>query len=147
SNIVSRYSSSSIPYLRRVPVGGLRFSSWSDNVDYKINQSVNLPLIPPDVEPRIREIYSPPAADDGKVPEKPPLLLLNPYLQRQADEKNPGNAFFFLVYRPAIDLNTWDRWVVSPQTKQARINIWADYHQNALGKQGQSARLAIEDPA
>ena len=156
-----------VPYLRTVPVGDLRFASDYSNPKGGKPKSarlaggvsfdkLNLPPIPPDVQPRASEIYRSslaPVQLDGQTqpqpvvgipPEKPskPLIVLSPY-----DTPDQVSEFDLSIRKPTIDFITWDRTQAAiAGTHQARQWAWQLFNTNAR-KQNSNFDLSLEDPA
>lgn len=121
-----------IPYLRTVPVSGLRFGP-SDTDASKIQ----FPPIPLDVVPRAKDL----------VPESSqstPLLLLSPY-----KASGTFDTFSLTISRPTADLLTWDRWMAAQSgadVRALRSQVWSRY--NILARQESSRfKVSLEDPA
>jgi len=125
------YALKSVEYKRTVAIGALRFGSSSG----KLNQTIDVPAIPADVNPIVREAGA--TLMGGSQQE--PLVLLSAYpLMPMAD------TFFFSVAPPAIDLRTWDQYVAGVLSVDARIGIWKDYHEKATSG---GEDVSIDDPA
>lgn len=135
---------SQVSYLRTVPIGELRFG----NDDSGFNQEFGLPVIPPEVQPRALDLQSgvTPANETGaRAPA--PLILLSDYAPVQSFGTD---QFSFKVFKPTVDLRTWDAWVAGKGTNpKQRASIWADYNQkaNQQANGGTAADLSIDDPA
>jgi hypothetical protein len=121
-----------VEYKRTVPIGALRFASEEGAT----NQSLKLPPIPEGVNPLARELNLQ-ASGQG---DREPFLLLSSF----AEAPKGTNQFVFSIRPPAIDLQTWDRYVAKDLSPDTRINIWTDFHKLAtLG----SGDATIDDPA
>ncbi len=144
-----------VQYLRTVPVADLRFQS-SLGSDTNAPQKIKLPAIPPDVQPRARELYPSPASANSPTIDQPvkktdPLILLTNYMPTV---NNPA-AFMLYIQKPTVDLLTWDRWrakdIFQPSTMMDPINIervaaWDRFHVLARSE-STSNSLSLDDPA
>jgi hypothetical protein len=125
-------SISNIPYLRTVPISGLRFGSAGSSFD-----KIPLPAIPSDVLPRARDTTT-------RSDQPAPLVMLASY-------KMTGtvDTFSLNISKPTTDLLTWDRWMaVQPGTniRALRSQVWERF--NTLARQENSTlKVSLDDPA
>jgi Galactose oxidase, central domain len=133
-----------VTYLRRVPVGHLRVMSASATA-WSPNSSVSWPVIPPTVYPLTRDLIP------SQGPRKDLPLLLLPF----SSSAVPGfETFSFQILPPAIDINTWDRWVADGSvygvgTTNTRTAVWAAFHRESNNVTGpaNAETNQIGDPA
>jgi hypothetical protein len=137
-----------VPYRRRVPVGGPRLCHLpmvgSQEKDWEPSAWVLqpgdeprhdfFPSVPPGCFPRILELFrgESDVPGDASIGERatPPLLLLRPEKLEVpfADGTGIGWSSRFGVLQPATDIQTWDRWnALDPGTQPLRCSVWADY--------------------
>ncbi len=138
----------SIRCQRTVPVGDLRFAVNGLGTLASSLRKLALPTIPPDVQPRARELYPAPSTDDPASAQPPvppqPLILLTSY-KTEFPQATPN--FTLQIQKPTTDLQTWDRWMAaSPTNMQQRIDLWTNFHRLAR-QQKTNSDLAIDDPA
>jgi hypothetical protein len=125
-------SIANIPYLRTVPVSGLRFGPAGTGFD-----KIPLPAIPTDVLPRARDTTT-------RSDQPTPLVMLASY-------KIPGtvDTFSLNISKPTTDLLTWDRWMaVQPgaNIRALRSQVWERF--NTLARQENSTlKVSLDDPA
>jgi hypothetical protein len=145
-----------IAYQRRVKVGHIRAFNDADG------NCLNLPKIPEDVYPRLRDLK----LDDTAKSHEHPLILLAPF--PAWEKKGAIQTFNFKLRLPATDINTWDRWVArgeiygetindtgTVKLKDLRVGVWADYHtrhDRTRNNQGckpvlQNDDATLDDPA
>lgn len=91
-----------VVYTRTVPVSELRFGP-DVSPAVEINTSLKVPAIAPDVQPKALDDPSPiPKQTDANEP----LILLTSY-----KDVVGSKSFSFNVYKPTLDILTWDCWV------------------------------------
>jgi hypothetical protein len=144
-----RTHGTTISYKRTVPIGELRFgpAASGNTAPAAINTSLKVPPIPAATRPRALDIPS----SLTKAPQvNEPLILLTGYLNGDKVPAPLGTASFsFLVYKPTLDLLTWDCWVATdPAFIPIRKGAWADFHKLARTREQSSSNdVSIDDPA
>ena len=126
-----------IAYLRTVPIGELRFGKDLSG----FNQGLELPVIPPGVQPRALDTQ----ANDDQRKVTQPLILLTDFSTPQGVA-----SVSFNVFKPSIDIRTWDAWVAADgMSAQTRAAIWAYFHAqaNLQAVNGAKADLSLDEPA
>jgi hypothetical protein len=131
-------------YKRTVPIGGIRFSSPGFKEVNDSSRSLDFPSIPDDVYPLARE-RNLTKANSKDAHE--PLLLLTSLLPNKK-----RSSYAFQISPPAIDLQTWDRYVTKGANSAGsvsladRIKLWADFYEQTATAAG-SVDLTLDDPA
>jgi hypothetical protein len=135
-----------VDYRRLVPVGAIRIDRPALEDD-RVLPALPLPVIPDGVRPRARDLAqhsAAPTADGSPAPggdARPPLVLLVPEDPAIWKSKHPS-TYTFGIRPPAVELNTWDRWVASnPGALAVRRMVWS----NVSRLQVDSAERADDD--
>ena len=162
-------------YPRTVRIGGIRLSNFE-------GKQFIVPPIPDNTFPRVRDmsldsggrILTPAAApvpgssenlklaDEDKAQDVPLILLAS--AKPPFDRNKVSETFDFCLRLPAVDINTWDRWVMSKKVGgvsrsadeivSLRHSVWAAFHylsecnrKNEANRVQTRYDLTIDDPS
>jgi hypothetical protein len=141
----------SVSYRRRVPVGHMRvFNPGESQTDKPKN--LGLPLVPPNVHPRARELQDP-AGSPVLSGDLPLLVMPSTNMIQSRPDLISQSAFSFEFGMPSTDRETWQRWVFQSFDDPAKRLPYArneaaflsDYFDVAQGTS--KPKLQIDDPA
>jgi hypothetical protein len=128
-----------VEYLR-VRIGSASITDIADP-----RQSMNVPVVPDQVQPRARDLAV--FGGDGSPETKTPIILLAPSTWKGGVPSVSG-----LISRPGTHWDCWHRWVKGSVTDDVRKKVIGDFFRVAQKNAGMSEAdfkdpLTVDDPA
>jgi hypothetical protein len=140
-----------VTYRRQQPIGPLRPTNLYEQ-DVRRRRHFDLPAVPEGVELRAREL-----GGRHEITDDVPCVLLMADEHRRRDVKVPS-SFSFGLRPPAVDLETWDRYLALDLTDSRAVDrrqrVWESFYLGAAENRNREDEpdffpyeLLLDDPA